>query len=197
MKEYWISNLELTGSLVRLEPLERTHRNKLLEAAADGRLWELWFTSVPSEATIDSYIETALDGRASGTMYPFVVIDKVSEKIIGSTRYLNISRENLRLEIGATWYAKSYQRSGVNTECKFLLLSHAFESLNCICVQFRTHWHNLASRRAIERLGAKMDGVLRNERISPDGSKRDTVVYSILDSEWPAVKQALSYFMSE
>lgn len=168
-----------------------------MEAASDGRLWELWYTTVPSISTIDQYIETALKEQASQKALPFVVVEKSTNTIVGSTRFLNIETENRRLEIGSTWYAKRVQRTGVNTECKFLLLQHAFEMLNCIAVEFRTHWHNHQSRNAIERLGAKQDGVLRNHKIIGDGLIRDTVVFSILNTEWPSVKQSLRFKLQQ
>lgn len=189
----WVNVRELKGNLVTLRPMQAEDRNELLSAASDGNLWELWYTSVPSSESIDAYIKGALAGREAGEMYPFVVIDNVTGKIIGSTRYCSITPQHKRLEIGYTWYSQSYQRTGVNTECKLLLLSHAFGHLGCICVQFKTHWHNRASRKAIERLGAKCDGVLRNDRLAPTGVARDTVVYSIIDSEWPAVEQAIRH----
>ncbi|MBJ6367223.1 GNAT family N-acetyltransferase [Snuella sedimenti] len=189
----WFDNIQLEGNKVLLEPLDMSHKNALLRAASDGKLWELWFTSVPSEETIDSYIENALIEKLNGKGYPFVVVEKSTGTIIGSTRYCNATPEHRRLEIGYTWYAKTYQRTGINTECKYLLLKHAFEKLRCIAVEFRTHWHNVRSRAAIARLGAKQDGVLRNHKLSADGSYRDTVVFSITDQEWKAVEIALKY----
>jgi len=158
-------------------------------------LWKLWFTSVPDANTTDSYIQTALEQYKDKTSIPFAVIDKASGKIIGSTRYCNINSQHNRLEIGYTWYARSFQRTGINTECKYLLLQHAFEVFNCIAVEFRTHWFNEKSRAAITRLGAKQDGVLRNHRIDKSGRMRDTVVFSIIANEWPVVKQGLEYKM--
>ena len=154
-------------------------------------------TSVPSADTVDSYISSALLQKQNGNEFPFVVIDKKSNKVIGCTRYYNIERDHRRLEIGYTWYAKSFQRTGVNTECKYLLLKYAFEKLHCIAVQFMTDWHNLRSRAAIERLGAKQDGVLRNHRLNADGSFRDTVVFSITDQEWAGVAKSLTYEMEK
>jgi RimJ/RimL family protein N-acetyltransferase len=189
----WIDKLELEGDKVKLIPLEKAHTDALLTAASDGKLWELWFTSVPSPKNIGHYIAHALNQKQKGIEFPFVVIDKQSGELIGSTRYYNIQPEHRRLEIGYTWYAKKYQRTGVNTECKALLLRHAFEDLNCIAVQLMTNWHNLASRVAIQRLGAKQDGVLRNHRLNADGSYRDTVVFSITNQEWSGVKKSLEY----
>ena len=187
----WLNEITLEGKLVRLVPLELVHRSALITAASDGELWNLWYTSVPSEKTIDKYLAFAFSEWESQRALPFVVIDKQTNKIIGSTRFCNATPEHRRLEIGYTWYAKSYQQSGVNTECKHLLLSHAFEILNCIAVEFRTHWHNTASRNAIARLGARQDGVLRSHQIGADQTIRDTVVFSILQHEWTAVKRSL------
>ena len=190
-----LDNIRLHGTWVELLPLQESHIDGLLNAASDGRLWELWYTSVPSSKNIEQYIETALTEKSKGTSFPFTIFEKQTREIIGSTRYLNIEQQHRRLEIGHTWYARSFQRTGVNTECKYLLLSYAFESLNCIAVEFRTHWHNHRSRNAILRLGAKQDGILRNHRISADGVLRDTVVFSILEGEWPSVKIALEFKM--
>lgn len=169
------------------------HENDLIEATRDGELWRLWYTSVPSPETVKSYIDTALNEQALGKSLPFAVLRHADKKIVGTTRYMNIETQVRRLEIGSTWYATHAQRTAVNTECKYLLLQYAFESLECIAVEFRTHRFNEASRRAIQRLGAQQDGILRNHRIQPDGTLRDTVVYSILHSEWPVVKSHLRY----
>lgn len=193
----WISNISLEGEKVKLVPLELSHKAGLLKAASDGNLWELWFTSVPSEENIDDYISAALNQKEEGKSYPFVVIDKATNSVIGSTRYCNIFSEHKRLEIGYTWYAKSHQKTGVNTECKLLLLRHAFEVLDCIAVEFLTDWFNLPSRTAIAKLGAKQDGVLRNHRLNADGSYRDSVVFSIIRQEWLGVKKSLEYKMSQ
>lgn len=189
----WLRDVVLESETVKLAPLHRNHADALVEAASDGQLWSLWFTGVPGPDTIHSYIEKALSEKEAGRALPFVVIEKASNKIIGSTRFCNADSQNNRVEIGYTWYAKSYQRSPVNTECKLLLLGHAFEDLNAIAVEFRTHWHNLESRAAIARLGAKQDGVLRNHQRMPDGGYRDTVVFSIINHEWPVVKQSLMH----
>lgn len=191
----WDKDTILEGGKVKLVPLALEHRDALLNAAADGKLWELWFTSVPSEATIDKYLQTALNQQENKSSLPFVIVDKETNNVIGSTRYCNIESSNRRLEIGFTWYAKSYQRTGVNTECKYLLLKNAFENYKAIAVEFRTHWQNHKSRNAILRLGAKQDGILRNHRILGDGSLRDTVVFSIIESEWKTVKKSLEYEM--
>ncbi len=181
----------LQGDVVRLEPLTPDHAAGLAEATRDGELWNLWVTAVPSPEAIPAWIDTALALQRAGRALPFVVRRLRDERIVGSTRYMNIEEQQRRLEIGTTWYARSVQRSALNTECKKLLLKHAFESLGCLAVEFRTHWFNHASREAIARLGAKQDGVLRNHQRLPDGSLRDTVVFSIIDSEWPAVRRHL------
>lgn len=191
----WLKNIILEGNLVRLIPLTKSHKDDLVQVASDGELWNLWYTSVPSEKTIDAYIEFALSENQKGRAHAFVVIDKKTNKTIGSTRYCNAINNN-RVEIGYTWYAKSTQRTGINTECKYLLLKHAFEQLNCIAVEFRTNWHNHPSRNAIARLGAKQDGVLRNHLIDADGIYRDTVVFSITNQEWLTVKKLLTHKMS-
>ncbi len=190
-----LEQIRLSGDGVELIPLERSHREGLLEAASDGALWELWYTAVPSGKTIDRYIDQGQQEFNRGSALPFTIIDRDSKQIIGSTRYLNVELSHKRLEIGNTWYAKSFQRTNVNTECKYLLLKHAFEKLNCVAVEFRTHWHNHRSRNAILRLGAKQDGVLRNHRIDQEGNLRDTVVFSIIQSEWPTVKRSLQFML--
>lgn len=179
----WDNPTRLEGQNLRLLPLSLPLKEDLLNAARDGELWNLWYTSVPSEKTIDKYLNTALQQYKDKSSLPFVVVDKSTDSIIGSTRYCNIDSSNRRLEIGYTWYAKTFQRTGVNTECKYLLLQHAFEVYQVIAVEFKTHWFNYKSRNAIQRLGAKQDGVLRNHRIDEDGAIRDTVVFSIIQSE--------------
>lgn len=191
----WLNETTLEGNLVRLIPLKAEYKSALLEASADGELWKLWFTGVPSKDSIDAYLEYAFSEQAAGRALAFAVVDKQTQKIIGSTRYCNADTLNHRVEIGYTWYAKTYQRTGVNTECKYLLLKHAFENLNAIAVEFRTHWHNQASRAAIARLGAKQDGILRNHQKNAEGIYRDTVVFSIIDQEWLTVKKGLEYKM--
>ena len=192
----WFAPITLENEHVRLSPLAKDHRDDLLKAASDGQLWELWYTSVPDESTIDSFIAKALEEYQEDVSCPFVVFDKKSSRIVGSTRYMNAVRVNRRLEIGHTWYAKSVHRTPVNASCKLLLLEYAFEQLNCIAVEFRTHWHNHQSRRAIARLGAKQDGVLRNHKIDKEGILRDTVVFSILNSEWESAKRGLQLRLS-
>ena len=189
----FIEPITLTGTHASIEPLGREHEEALRRAAADGELWRLWYTSVAPPEKMGEYIATALDMRERLDAMPFVIREKSSGEIVGCTRYFNVDAANRRLEIGHTWYSKRVQRGPINTECKLMLLTHAFEKLQCIAVEFRTHWFNHASRAAIERLGAKQDGVLRSHQVSADGSKRDTVVFSIIDGEWPAVKRHLRY----
>lgn len=193
--ESWSHPITLEGELVRLAPMQKSHKVDLVFAASDGKLWKLWYTTVPSPPKMDAYMDTALQEQQAGNALPFTVIDKKNNKIIGSTRYLNIDTKNRRVEIGATWYAKRAQRTGINTECKYLLLKYAFETLNCIAVELRTHFHNFPSRNAILRLGAKQDGILRNHRVDDHENLRDTVVFSILDSEWKTVKTSLEFKM--
>ena len=181
----------LEGHGVRLEPLSREHEKGLAEAAQDGKLWELWFTSVPAPDETAKYIETALQGQKDGAMLPWVVRESSSGKIVGSTRYHDIVAAADRVEIGYTWYAKRSQRSHVNTACKLLLFTHGFEALKCGVVGLRTDNFNFASQRAIEALGAKKDGVIRHHWPRRDGSVRDTVMYSVLAGEWPGVKRHL------
>jgi RimJ/RimL family protein N-acetyltransferase len=191
----FIEPVTLKGEHATLEPLDAKHEAALREAAADGELWRLWYTSVAPPDKIGDYIARALDMRERLGAMPFAVRQNATGDIIGSTRYFNVDAANRRLEIGHTWYSKRAQRTAINTECKLLLLTHAFDVLRCIAVEFRTHWFNHASRAAIERLGAKQDGVLRNHQLMPDGSKRDTVVFSIIDGEWPAVRQHLKFLL--
>jgi RimJ/RimL family protein N-acetyltransferase len=186
----------LTGELVTLEPLQDHHHDELVEAASDGRLWELWYTSVPSPDTMRADIAEKLGRQAAGEMLPFTVRRTDTGRVVGGTTYLNVEADVPRLEIGSTWTAASAQRTGVNAESKLLLLTHAFDVLGCLAVEFRTHWHNHQSRAAIACLGARQDGVLRNHRRMPDGSLRDTVVFSILDTEWPAVRAGLRHRLS-
>lgn len=195
MNTPWLYQTTLTGKIVTLIPLKREHTDALLEAPSDGELWKLWYTSAPNSKTINAYLDKAFNDQDAGVALLFAVVDNATQKIIGTTRYCNADNLNHRVEIGYTWYAKSYQRTGVNTECKYLLLTHAFETLNSIAVEFRTHWHNQASRTAIARLGAKQDGVLRNHQKNAEGVYRDTVVFSIIDQEWPTVKKNLEYKM--
>ncbi len=197
MSQRWINPITLKGEHATLEPLALEHAAALGEASKDGELWKLWYTGVASPETADAYVKAALQMFDNRSAMPFVIRENKTGKIIGSTRFCNIDEINKRTEIGYTWYAKSYQRSAINTECKLLLLTHVFEQLDAIAVEFCTHWHNQASRRAILRLGAKQDGVLRNHQKMADGSYRDTVVFSIIDIEWLAVKNGLKYKLEE
>ncbi len=181
----------LEGNGIRLEPLDFHHHDELLGAAADGRLWELWFTAVPEPSQTRDYIVAALAGQEAGHMLPWAVRELDEGRVIGSTRYHDIVAAVDRVEIGYTWYAKSWQRSHVNTTCKLLLLAHAFDDLDCKVVGLRTDNFNFASQRAIEALGAKKDGVLRHHQARRDGTVRDSVMYSILASEWRDVKRHL------
>jgi RimJ/RimL family protein N-acetyltransferase len=186
-----INNEFLEGHFIVLEPMTLDHTAALSIAAADGELWKLWYTSVPRADEMKLYIEKALALKNVGESLAFAVRDKRSGEIIGSTRLCRWDQTNRRLEIGYTWYAKRVQRTYVNTEAKLLLLTYAFDTLDVMAVEFRTHWSNQASREAITRLGAKQDGVLRNHQLLADGTIRDTVIYSIIDSEWAEVKEKL------
>ena len=195
----WPTPISLHGTRVSIVPLVLTHLEGLQRAAADGDISRLWYTVAPAPETMAANIEQRLRQRQAGSMLPFTVIEQgageTAGQIAGMTTYLNIDAANKRLEIGATWYRKSVQRTGLNTECKYLLLKHAFEDLACIAVEFRTHYLNQQSRRAIERLGAKFDGILRAHMVMPNGTVRDTAVYSVIASEWPTVKANLVWLM--
>ncbi len=191
----WIEPVTLEGRQVVLEPLRAEHVDDLTEATRDGELWRLWYTFVPAPEAVAEYVSAALARRDQQGEMPFAVRHRDSGKVIGSTRFCHVDEDNHRLEVGYTWYARRFQRSGLNTECKRLLLGHAFEALDAIAVEFRTHWHNRTSRQAIARLGAKQDGVLRNHTRSADGVYRDTVVFSIINLEWPAVRQNLDFLL--
>jgi RimJ/RimL family protein N-acetyltransferase len=195
MAERFIAPVTLRGRHATLEPLAPVHLDEIRAAASDGELWRLWYTSVPAPERAPAWLAATLEMREKQGALPFVVRDSSDGSLVGSTRYFNVDAANRRLEIGHTWYAKRAQRTAINTECKLLLLTHAFETLRCIAVEFRTHWFNHASRTAIARLGAKQDGVLRNHQLMPDGSRRDTVVFSIVDGEWLAVKQHLRFLL--
>lgn len=188
-----LAEIRLEGHGVRLEPLTRDHHDALVAAASDGKLWELWFTSVPEPKQTEKYISDALAGREAGHMLPWVVRDLKSDAVIGSTRYHDIVADADRVEIGYTWYAKRFQRSSVNTACKLLLFAHAFEQLGCQVVGLRTDNFNFPSQRAIEALGAKKDGVIRHHLRRRGGTVRDTVMYSVIASEWPDVKRHLGF----
>lgn len=189
----------LTGRTVQLVPLRPSHHDELVEAVFDGELWNLWYTSIPTPQGMATEIQRRLNLQQSGSMLPFAVLD-ASGRAVGMTTFMNIDAANRRVEIGSTWYRASVQRMALNTEAKRLLLAHAFEALDCIALEFRTHWFNHASRRGIERLGAKLDGVLRSHQINrhPDahGALRDTCVYSIVAAEWPSVKAHLDFQLS-
>ncbi|MBN8962239.1 MAG: GNAT family N-acetyltransferase [Rhizobiales bacterium] len=192
----WLQSVTLKGEHASLEPLSPTHRDGMIEAVKDGDLWKLWYTAIPAPDKMDAEIARRLDLQEKGAMLPFTVKD-AEGKIAGMTTYMNVDAPNRRVEIGSTWYAKRVQRTPLNTQCKLMLLTHAFEKLDCIAVEFRTHFFNHQSRRGIERLGAKQDGILRNHSISPNGTLRDTVVFSIIASEWPTAKAHLTYQLNE
>jgi RimJ/RimL family protein N-acetyltransferase len=189
----WLEPVTLTGASVRLELLHARHGADLCEAVADGELWKLWYTHVPPARDMAAEIARRLSLLEQGTMLPFAVIETATDAAVGMTTFMNVDAINRRVEIGGTWYRKRVQRGPINSECKLLLLSHAFNALDCIAVEFRTHYFNHASRRAIERLGAKLDGVLRSHQRVAGGSLRDTCVYSIIASEWPAVETHLRW----
>jgi RimJ/RimL family protein N-acetyltransferase len=189
----WPEPVTLTGTQARLEPLSHDHQEGLIEAVQDGELWQLWYTAIPAPDKMSAEITRRLTLNAEGKMLPFTVIAAGTGQVIGMTTYMNVDAANRRVEIGSTWYRASFQRSGINTECKMLLLRHAFETLDCIAVEFRTHFFNHQSRKAIERLGAKQDGILRAHQLGPDNMLRDTVVYSITAPEWPVVRRHLGF----
>jgi RimJ/RimL family protein N-acetyltransferase len=182
----------LTGDRVTLEPLSHEHADDLRAAVADGDLWRAWYTRVPTPAGVDEEVDRRLAEQAAGRMVPFAVRDRPTGRVVGATTFCNLDRENRRVEIGATFLGASAQHTGINTEAKLLMLSHAFDVWQCIAVEFRTHWHNTRSRAAIAGLGAKQDGVLRNHALGRDGSLRDTVVFSVIQSEWPTVRLSLA-----
>ncbi len=191
----WPDPVTLTGTHVVLAPLSQAHRADLEDAVADGALHRLWYTSVPAPEEVAAEIDRRLALAEAGSMLPFAVIRPSDGTAVGMTTYMNIDAANRRVEIGSTWYRASVQRGPLNTEAKRLLLSHAFGALDCIAVEFRTHVLNHQSRRAIERLGARLDGILRSHMIMPNGTLRDTAVYSITAAEWPAVKANLTWQM--
>lgn len=200
----WPEPITLLGLNAQLEPLGQQHHRDLVDAVRDGELWDHWYTAIPKPDGMVAEIDRRLGLKAHASMLPFAVIackGELAGKAVGMTTYMNIDASNRRLEIGSTWYRRSVQRSALNTECKLLLLSHAFEELDCIAVEFRTHFFNHQSRRGIERLGAKLDGVLRNHQVNhhpnAEASLRDTCVYSIIASEWPAVKAHLKHQMAK
>ncbi len=185
--------ITLTGHEVALEPLAQHHHDDLCDATRDGELWKLWYTIIPTPEGMRAEIDRRNALLAAGSMVPWAVRHLPSGKVVGMTTFMNIEAHKPRVEIGSTWYARSVQRTFLNTECKLLLLTHAFDTLGCIAVEFRTSWFNFQSRRAIERLGAKADGVLRNHMRMPDRTLRDTCVYSILPEEWLAVRKNLLF----
>ena len=189
---HWIDPLTLTGEHAALVPLAAAHAAALGDAVRDGELWRLWYTSVPAPEQMDAEIARRLGLQAAGSMLPFTVLDAAGVAS-GMTTYMNIDAVHRRVEIGSTWYAKRVQQTPLNTECKLLLLGHAFDTLDCIAVEFRTHVFNQPSRRAIERLGARLDGILRNHQRAANGTLRDTCVYSITQAEWPTVRTHLRW----
>lgn len=188
----WPDLVTLSGPHASLAPLEPAHAAGLAEAVRDGELWQLWYTAIPSPERMAAEIERRLSLQRAGSMLPFTVFD-ADGRIVGMTTYMNVDSVNRRVEIGSTWYARSVQRSALNTQCKRLLLGHAFDTLDCIAVEFRTHRLNVRSRRAIERLGAQLDGMLRAHQRLSDGSLRDTAVYSITAAEWPTIRTHLDF----
>ena len=189
----WLEPITLSSPGVRLELLDESHHDDLVEATKDGQLWMLWYTSVPGPDEVAAEIRRRLDLFERQAMLPFAIIEQPSGKAVGMTTFMNVDAKNRRLEIGSTWYRKSVQRTGLNTQCKLLMLTHAFETMDCIAVEFRTHFLNRKSRASIERIGAKLDGVLRSHQIASNGTLRDTCVYSIVSGEWPTVKAGLAF----
>ena len=196
MKQQLPPQPTLTGKTVELQPLQKEHAAQLVQAAADGELWNMKVTVIPGPDTVAQYIATALEGRANQTVMPFVIVRRDTGQIVGSTRFWKIDLANRKMEIGHTWLGSSIQRSGINTEAKYLLLTHAFETMQAIRVQFTTDELNEKSRAAILRIGAKQEGIVRHERIMPDGRKRNSVRFSIIDPEWPEVKAMLQQKMA-
>lgn len=192
----WPEPVTLRGRHAVLVPLQAEHAPALADAARDGELWKLWYTAVPAPERMAAEIERRLGLQAAGSMLPFAVFDAAG-RAVGMTSYMHVDAVNRRVEIGSTWTARSAQRSGLNTECKKMLLTHAFERLDCIAVEFRTHRLNTQSRRAIERLGAQLDGILRAHQRSADGSLRDTAVYSITAAEWPTIRTHLDWLLAQ
>jgi RimJ/RimL family protein N-acetyltransferase len=193
----WLQPTTLRSPLVTLTPLDNCHREELIEAVKDGELFKLWYTWAPAPETMGLQIERRLSQQAAGAALPFAIIDNATGKAVGMTNYLNVDAINHRVEVGGTWYRRSVQRTSFNTQAKLLLLEYAFATLNCIAVEFRTHFFNHQSRRAIERLGAKLDGILRCHELAANGTLRDTCVYSIIASEWPTVKAHLTWQLTK
>jgi N-acetyltransferase len=192
----WLQLVTLRSPIVDLEPLEHRHGADLAEAVQDGELWTLWYTSIPRPEAMPQEIDRRLGLQAAGSMLPFAVVSNATRRAVGMTTYMNVDAVHRRVEIGSTWYRKSVQRTALNTQCKLLLLTHAFETLRCIAVEFRTHFFNQQSRRGIERLGAKLDGILRSHQVAANGTLRDTCVYSIIAAEWPTVQAHLTWQLS-
>ncbi len=191
--EAWLQPVTLRSDAAHLVPLDPSHHNDLVDAIQDGDLSALWYTHVPKPTDLAQEIERRLAEHRAGHMLPFAVIEPRSGRAVGMTTFMHVDARNLRVEIGGTWYRRAVQRSPLNTSCKLLLLTHAFDVLDCIAVELRTHFFNMQSRRAIERLGAKLDGVLRNHQRAANGTLRDTCVYSIIQSEWPTVQAHLTH----
>lgn len=192
----WPAPVTLHGRHATLVPLQPAHADALAAAVADGELWKLWYTSIPEPSRMAAEIERRLALQAAGSMLPFTVLDTDGTPV-GMTTYMHVDAMHRRVEIGSTWYAQRVQRTPLNTECKHMLLAHAFDALDCIAVEFRTHRFNVQSRRAIERLGAQLDGILRSHQRMPDGTLRDTAVYSITAAEWPTVRAHLDWQLSK
>ncbi|MBN9569347.1 MAG: GNAT family N-acetyltransferase [Alphaproteobacteria bacterium] len=192
----FLEPVTLKGRHAILVPLSQEHHDDLVEAVKDGALWNLWYTFIPKPESMKAEIARRLALQEKGTMLPFAILD-TGGKAVGMTTFMDADAANRRVEIGSTWYRMAVQRTAMNTECKLMLLTHAFERMGCIAVEFRTHFLNRQSRNGIERLGAKLDGILRSHRIMPDGTLRDTVVYSIVASEWPTVKIHLSWQLAK
>ena len=193
----FIKPVILKGTRCELLPLSHDHHDALVDSVKDGEFWKAWYTLVPPPEKMKDEIHRRLNLEKQGLMLPFSIIDLSAQKVVGMTTFLNIEPQFRRVEIGATWIRKSCQRTGINTEAKLLLLTHAFETLKCIAVEFRTHFFNTQSRKGIERLGAKLDGILRNHMIMPDNTLRDTCVYSIIENEWNTVKTHLNYQLNQ
>ena len=193
----WLEPITLSSGRVTLEPLAPRHGPDLIEAVEDGELWRLWYTTVAAPQRMQAELERRLALQAAGSMLPFAAVDNGTGKAVGMTTYMNVEPAHRRLEIGSTWYRRAVQRTDFNTRCKLLLLTHAFETLDSIAVEFRTHFFNHASRRGIERLGAKLDGILRSHQLAGNGTLRDTCVYSIIAAEWPTVKAHLTYQLNK
>lgn len=192
----WLVPVTLSGQHAELLPLHPSQQDELAAAVRDGELYQLWYTAIPTPEKMGAEIDRRLGLFEKGSMLPFAVKSKTLNRIVGMTTYMNVDQVHKRVEIGSTWYAKAVQRSPLNTECKLMLLTHAFEKMDCIAVEFRTSFFNYASRNAIARLGAKQDGILRSHQRHADGSLRDTVVFSITAAEWPAVKMHLQFQLS-